>query len=45
MIYGDDPIGDRDEMKVGSFGLQIDRMKAAVESERVASKQARELGL
>ena len=43
--FGDDPIGDRDEMKVGSFGLQIDRMKAAVESERVASKQARELGL
>ena len=43
--FGDEPIGNRDEMKAGSFGLQIDRMKAAVESERVASKQARELGL
>ena len=43
--FGDEPICNRDEVKVGSFGLQIDRMKAAVESERVASKQARELGL
>lgn len=43
--FGDEPIGNRDEMKAGSFGLQIDRMKAAVESERVASKQAKELGL
>lgn len=43
--FGDEPIDNRDEVKVGSFGLQIDRMKAAVESERVASKQARELGL
>ena len=43
--FGDEPIGNRDEMKAGSFGLQIDRVKAAVESERVASKQARELGL
>lgn len=43
--FGDEPIGNRDEMKAGSFGLQIDRVKAAAESERVASKQARELGL
>jgi CubicO group peptidase (beta-lactamase class C family) len=43
--FGDEPICNRDEVKVGSFGLQIDRMKAAVESERVASRQARELGL
>ena len=43
--FGDEPIGNRDEAKGDSFGLQIDRMKAAVESERVASKQAKELGL
>lgn len=43
--FGDEPVCNRDEAKGDSFGLQIDRMKAAVESERVASKQARELGL
>ena len=43
--FGDEPVCNRDEAKGDSFGLQIDRVKAAVESERVASKQARELGL
>ena len=43
--FGDEPIGNRDDPQSGDFGLQIDRVKAAAESERVASKQARELGL
>ena len=43
--FGDEPIADRDHAESGDFGLQIDRVKAAAESERVASKQARELGL
>ena len=43
--FGDHPIGDRDNLKSGEFGLQIDRVKAAAESERVAAKQAKELGL
>lgn len=43
--FSDDPIADRDNLKGEGFGLQIDRMKAAAESERVASKQAKELGL
>lgn len=43
--FGDHPIGDRDNMKSDGFGLMIDRVKAAAESERVASKQAKELGL
>ena len=43
--FGDHPIGDRDNLKSGDFGLQIDRVKAAAESERVAAKQAKELGL
>ena len=43
--FGDEPIANRDEAKDGAFGLKIDRAKAAAESERVASKQARELGL
>ena len=41
--FGDHPIGDRDNLRSGEFGLQIDRVKAAAESERVAAKQAREL--
>lgn len=43
--FGDEPIADRDHAESGDFDLQIDRVKAAAESERVASKQARELGL
>ena len=43
--FGDEPIADRDHAESGDFGLQIDRVKAAAESERVASKQAKELGL
>ena len=43
--FGDEPIADRDDVKGAGFGLQIDRVKAAAESERVASKQAKELGL
>ncbi len=43
--FGDEPIGNRDDPQSGDFGLQIDRVKAAAESERVASKQAKELGL
>lgn len=43
--FGDNPIGDRDNLASGEFGLQIDRVKAAAESERVATKQAKELGL
>ena len=43
--FGDHPIADRDNLKSGEFGLQIDRAKAAAESERVAAKQAKELGL
>ena len=43
--FGDNPIGDRDNVKGADFGLHIDRGKAAAESERVAAKQARELGL
>jgi len=43
--FGDDPIAGRDNVKAAGFGLQIDRVKAAAESERVASKQAKELGL
>ena len=43
--FGDSPIGDRDSVDGAAFGLQIDRDKAAAESERVAANQARELGL
>ena len=43
--FGDEPIADRDHAEDPGFGLQIDRVKAAAESERVASKQAEELGL
>ena len=43
--FGDEPIADRDHAEDPGFGLQIDRVKAASESERVASKQAEELGL
>jgi hypothetical protein len=43
--FGDEPIGNRDDPQSGDFGLQIDRVKAAAESERVAAKQAKELGL
>ena len=41
--FGDHPIGNRDDLKGGDYGLKIDRVKAAAESERVASKQAKEL--
>lgn len=41
--FCDQPIGNRDDVKGGAFGLQIDRVKAAAESERVAAKQAEEL--
>ena len=43
--FGDEPIADRYHAEDPGFGLQIDRVKAAAESERVASKQAEELGL
>ena len=43
--FGDEPIGNRDDPQSGDFGLRIDRVKAAAESERVAAKQAKELGL
>ncbi len=43
--FGDSPIGCRGKMEDSAFGLQIDRDKAAAESERVAANQARELGL
>ena len=43
--FGDEPICDRGKAPGGAFGLQIDRAKAAAESESVASRQARELGL
>ena len=43
--FGDSPIGCRGKMEDSAFGLQIDRDKAAAESERVAASQARELGL
>ena len=43
--FGDEPIIDRDAVKGADFGLKIDRFKAAAESERVAAKQAKELGL
>ena len=45
MNFGDNPIGDRGKVDGSGFGLKIDREKAAVESERVAATQARELGL
>ena len=43
--FGDNPIGDRGKVDGAGFGLQIDRGKAAAESERIAAKQAKELGL
>lgn len=43
--FGDNPIGARGKSGDDGFGLKIDREKAAEESERVAAKQARELGL
>ena len=43
--FGDEPIGDRGSVEGAAFGLQIDRAAAAVESERVAARQAAELGL
>ena len=41
--FGDNPIGERGNVKSGEYGLKIDRVKAAAESERVAAKQAKEL--
>ena len=43
--FGDNPIQERGKPGGTEFGLKIDRAKAAEESERVAARQAKELGL